>query len=91
MEGIMSIFTGLLYQIQLNRVAGFVRSEMIEAEGAQRPVAPANPSPLLAFAIRENSNLESNWQWYASRMLEEEERQYCLAYAAWINTQRVGW
>jgi hypothetical protein len=90
MEGIMSIFNGLLYQIQLNRVAGFVRSEMIEAESNPRPVAPASPSPLLAFAIRENSNLESNWLWYASRMLEEQERQYCLAYAAWIANQRAG-
>ena len=49
------------------------------------PSAPAHPSYLLAHALREASNLELDWLWYADQMPAAVEREYCLARARWIN------
>jgi hypothetical protein len=50
------------------------------------PPAPvANPSPLMRIALREASNLEADWLWYAKRMLEDDERAYCQQRAAWLS------
>lgn len=48
------------------------------------PALPANPSPLLALALREGSELEADWMWYAKRMLEPQECEYCQRRAEWI-------
>ncbi len=52
------------------------------------PCAPAWPSDLLAHALREASNLELEWRWYANQMTDAAEREYCLARAQWINPHR---
>lgn len=53
------------------------------------PTAPARPSPLLALALREASAKEADWIWYAKRMLEQEEREYCWQRAAWLTVKRA--
>lgn len=42
-------------------------------------------STLLLEAIRGDSNLEMEWLWFASRMTEIFEREYCLKRALYIN------
>ena len=44
-----------------------------------------NPSNLLQQAIRECSNLEMDWLWYAGQMVDDSERGYCYARALYIN------
>lgn len=46
---------------------------------------PAAMSDLLTQAVRENSNHEFDWLWYASQTQSDVERHYCLARARYIN------
>jgi len=45
----------------------------------------ANPSARLAEAIRDDSNREMEWLWIASLMTDENEYEYCLRRALYIN------
>lgn len=52
------------------------------------PLPPASGhSPEFAEALREASNLESDWFWLAARMERADERRYCLERALYINPQ----
>ncbi len=46
---------------------------------------PGKSSMLLIEAIRDGSNLEMEWLWFASRMTDMIEREYCLKRALYIN------
>ncbi len=43
------------------------------------------PSYLFALALREDSNLAMDWLWLASLLEDEQERQYCLHRAHYID------
>jgi len=52
------------------------------------PLPPASGhSPEFAEALRDASNLESDWFWLAARMERADERRYCLERALYINPQ----
>lgn len=42
-------------------------------------------SELFSQAIQEDSNLETDWLWYAGRLERDDERCYCLQRAVQIN------
>lgn len=46
---------------------------------------PTAMSDLLMQAVRENSNYELDWLWFASQTQSEAERLYCLGRAHYIN------
>ncbi|MCA9887238.1 MAG: hypothetical protein KC546_02655 [Anaerolineae bacterium] len=45
----------------------------------------SNPSPTFVEAIREDSNREIEWLWYAAKMQSLAEKEYCLRRALYIN------
>jgi hypothetical protein len=52
------------------------------------PAVPVNPAGAVgAFpdALREDSNLEMDWLWWATRVTAVPEQRYCLLRALWIN------
>ena len=46
-----------------------------------------NPSELLQRLIQEDSSLELEWLWAADQVGSNQERQYCLARAIYINPE----
>jgi hypothetical protein len=47
--------------------------------------AMLRPSDMFVQGLRENSNLEMDWLWLASRVSSQSERRYCLERALAIN------
>lgn len=43
------------------------------------------PSPLLTEALREDSNREMDWLWWARQVIDSGEKAYCLKRALHIN------
>jgi hypothetical protein len=45
----------------------------------------ARSAELFAAGLRDDSNLEMDWLWLASKVVREHERRYCLKRALLIN------
>lgn len=43
------------------------------------------PGPVLARALRDDSNREIEWLWTATEVATDDERRYCLERALYIN------
>ncbi len=49
-----------------------------------------NPSDILKDAIAEDSNLASDWLWYAQQVENDAERRYCFERILYINPNDRG-
>ncbi|MBZ0292297.1 MAG: hypothetical protein K8L99_06985 [Anaerolineae bacterium] len=60
-------------------------------EKQNHPVFPeyriVDPSPVFAEALRADSNYEMDWLWVAAKVSSQQERQYCLERALYINPE----
>jgi hypothetical protein len=55
----------------------------------QLEFATARASHLFVQALHEDSNLEMDWLWYATNMIGDVERRYCLNRALDINPHSI--
>ncbi len=65
--------------------AGRVNTRVIAHERRLDPEKIARAEQLFVEALRDDSNLEADWLWLATKVVREHERRYCLKRALLIN------
>ena len=72
-------YTGLIAGV--GRLFGAKKISVAQADA----VAAQRAAQLFAQALREDSNLELDWLWYAANMTSSAHQRYCLRRALEIN------